>query len=282
MNTVKLRVNAKINLSLYISGKRSDGYHEIDTVMQSISLFDRITVKKADSITLECSKKHLSGEDNLGFKAAQLFFKETDIKSGAYIYIKKNIPEAGGLGGGSADAGAVLVALDRLYSTDLPHQVLEKMAASLGADVPFFIKGGTQRCTGIGEILTPLSPFTKGFFVIAKGGNKPSTGEMYRRLDVAPQREIDIDSSVKYAQSNDLKRLCKYLHNSFNEVWEDKSFENHLKEFNPLGVGLSGSGPTYFAVFSSYLKAKKCEKALKKQGVTAFCVKPKKNSVIFE
>lgn len=281
-NTVKLRVNAKINLSLYISGKRDDGYHEIDTVMQSVGLFDRLVLRKADGITLSCSKPHLSGEENLGFKAAKLFFKETGIKGGVHIYISKNIPEAGGVGGGSADAAAVLCALDRLYSTELTTEALEKMAASLGADVAFFIRGGTMRATGIGEILQPLKPFKAGYFVLAKAGTKPSTGEMYRRLDSAPQREIDIDSSVKFAEANDLKALCPYLQNSFNEVWEDKSFENHLKEFSPLGVGLSGSGPTYFAVFEDLKAAKQCEKALKRENVTAFTVTPQENSIIFE
>ncbi len=281
-NTVKLKVNAKINLSLYISGKRDDGYHEIDTVMQSVSLFDRLTVKKADNISLKCSKGHLSGEDNLGYKAAALFFKETKIKGGANIYIKKNIPEAAGLGGGSADAAAVLCALNRLYNTNLEPETLEKMSSRLGADVPFFIRGGTMRASGIGEILEGLKPFKSGFFVLAKGGTKPSTGEMYRRLDNAPQKEIDIDSSVKFAEENNLFALCPYLQNSFNEVWEDKSFENRLKEFSPLGVGLSGSGPTYFALFDNLKSAKKCEKALKKENVTAFTVIPRENSIIFE
>ena len=189
---------------------------------------------------------------------------------------------AGGLGGGSADAAAVLLALDRLYGTNLSTEKLERMASNLGADVPFFIRGGTMRAKGIGEILKPLTPFTKGHFVIAKGGTKPSTGEMYRQLDSAPQKEIDIDTSVKAIENGDLKALCKQLKNSFNEVWEDKRFENRLKAFNPLGVGLSGSGPTYFAVFDSLKKAKLCRNVLKKEGVTAFLARPQKNSVTFE
>lgn len=279
---ISLKVNAKINLSLYISGKREDGYHEIDTIMQSISLYDRLKVKKADNITLDCTPEHLSGTDNLAFKAAELFFRETKISSGAHIYLKKNIPEAAGLGGGSADAAATLIALDRLYGTELSTQALEKMSAQLGADVAFFIRGGTMRARGVGEILKRLTTFKKGYFVIAKAGTKPSTGEMYRRLDSKEHKKIDIKASVDSIKNKDLKTLCKYLDNSFNEVWEDKSFENRLKEFRPLGVGLSGSGPTYFAVFTSFFKAKSCERALKKEGVTAFCVRPVENSVVFE
>lgn len=281
-NKIKLKVNAKINLSLYISGKREDGYHEIDTVMQSVSLFDRITIKKSDRITLNCSKPHLSGEDNLGYKAAKLFFEETKISKGAEIYLQKNIPEAGGVGGGSADACAVLLGLDRLYNTALPTEKLEEMAAKLGADVAFFVRGGTMRARGIGEILEKLPDFKKGYFVLAKSGNKPSTGEMYRRLDSKEQPFIDIDSCVKAIKDNDLPALCGCLQNSFNEVWEDKSFEQMLRSFEPLGVGLSGSGPTYFAVFPTRKEAKKCQKALISKNITAFTVKPTKNSVIFE
>ena len=180
---IKLKANAKINLSLYIKGKREDGYHYIDTVMQSVNLFDTLKLKKADKITLKCSKRELSGEDNLGYKAAELFFGETKISGGASIYIKKRIPEAAGLGGGSADAAAVLLGLNKLYNSGLSNEKMEEMAASLGADVPFFIKGGTQRSTGIGEVLEALKPFKSGYFVLAKCGTKPSTGEMYRLLD---------------------------------------------------------------------------------------------------
>ena len=279
---IKLKANAKINLSLYIKGKREDGYHYIDTLMQSVSLFDALKLKKADKIILKCSKRDLSGKDNLGYKAAELFFKETKISGGASIYIRKRIPEAAGLGGGSADAAGVVLGLNKLYNAGLSSEKLEEMAASLGADVPFFIKGGTQRSTGIGEILEELKPFKSGFFVLAKWGTKPSTGEMYCRLDSKENTFIDIDSSVKYAEENNLKELCKYLNNSFNEVWEDKSLQKLLQSFEPLGVGLSGSGPTCFAVFEDLKSAKKCERALKSKKITAFTVKPIEKSMIFE
>lgn len=281
-NKIKLKVGAKINLNLYVGKKREDGYHELDGIMQSVSLYDTLTIRKSDEITLECSKTHLSGENNLGYKAAKLFFKETEIDGGAHIYINKSIPEAGGLGGGSADAAAVLVGLNRLYKTNLSAKELEKTATCLGADVPFFIRGGTMRAQGIGEKLQSVYPLKRGYFVLAKAGQKPSTGEMYRRLDSKEHNTINVDASAEYIKGGDLKGLCGLLLNSFNEVWEDKSFENRLKEFTPLGVGLSGSGPTYFAVFESRFKAKQCEKALKKEKITAFTVKPIKKSVFFE
>ena len=117
---------------------------------------------------------------------------------------------------------------------------------------------------------------------MAKSGEKPSTGEMYRRLDSKEQPIIDIDSCVKAIESKDLSALCSRFQNSFNEVWEDKSFEQMLRSFSPLGVGLSGSGPTYFAVFPKRQDAKKCQKALISKNITAFTVRPVKKSVIFE
>ncbi len=282
MNTVKLKVNAKINLNLYVGAKREDGYHEVDGIMQSVSLYDTLTLKKSDAITLKCSKPHLSGEENLGFKAAKLFFCQTGIKGGVHIYINKHIPEAGGLGGGSADAAAVLIGLNRLFNTNLSYRELEKTAVSLGADVPFFIRGGTMRAKGIGEILEELPPLKKGYFVLAKAGQKPSTGEMYRLLDSKERNPIDVDGSIEYLYKKDFEKLCTTFENSFNEAWTDKSFEYRFKKLISLMVGLSGSGPTYFAVFKNRFKAKQCEKALRKENITAFTVKPVKKSIIFE
>lgn len=278
-NKIKLKVGAKINLNLYVGAKREDGYHELDGIMQSVSLFDTLTIKKDNIITLTCSKQHLSGEDNLGFKAAKRFFEHTKINGGAHIYINKTIPEAAGLGGGSADAAAVLVGLNRLYRAELTTNELESIAADLGADVPFFIKGGTKRMQGIGEILSPVIPLKKGYIVLAKAGQKPSTGEMYRQLDSKPHNNIDVDTSIKHIENGNLKALSDFLLNSFNEAYDDKSLENRLKEFCPLGVGLSGSGPTYFAIFNKKSQAKKCEKTLKSQNILSFTVKPLKKSI---
>lgn len=281
-NKVKLKANAKVNLNLYVGKKRADGYHELDGIMQSVSLFDTVTVRKAKKTVLKCSKPYLSDEDNLGFKAASLFFKETKINGGAHIYIKKRIPEAAGLGGGSADAAAVLLALDKLYRTALPTEKLEKMAAVLGADVPFFIRGGTMRAKGIGEVLEQLPPIKKGYFVIAKAGEKPSTKEMYRQLDTKEHTPIDVDQTVEYIKNDNFKGLCSLFLNSFTEVYPDKTLENRLKEFSPLGVGVSGSGPTHFAVFETESDAKKCLKVLKRENILCYLACPLKKGIIFK
>ena len=281
-NKTKTTANAKINLSLHITGKREYGYHLIDTVMQSVNLADKITVKKAKEINVICSDGSLSGEENIAFKAAKLFFDETNISGGAHICIKKNIPAAAGLGGGSADAAAVLLGLDKIYNTTLSYETFCKMALRLGADVPFFIKGGTQRAEGIGEILTELKPFESGYFVLAKADSKPSTGEMYRILDSKEHVFIDIDSAVASCENNNLSALCSCMNNSFISVWENNRVSKRLQEFSPLGVGLSGSGPTWFAVFDNRKAAKKCRKQLQKENITSFVVTPTEKAIIFE
>lgn len=278
----RLKANAKINLSLDITGKREDGYHLIDTLMQSVSLYDIVTVKKAKNIKVKCSLGELSGEDNIAFKAAKLFFQKTALSGGAHIYIKKTIPAAAGLGGGSADAAAVLLGLDRLYNTNLSNTDLCEVALKLGADVPFFIKGGTQRAEGIGEVLTPLKPLEKGYFVLCKADSKPSTGEMYRILDSKEHIYVDMNSATQYCENNDLQSLCRVMDNSFISVWENNRLSKRLQEFKPLGVGLSGSGPTWFAVFDNLKMAKKCEHTLKKEKITAFTVTPCKDAIIFD
>ena len=139
---MKIKANAKINLSLKITGKREDGYHLIDTVMHSVSLFDELEINKADSINLRCDESDIPQEKNIAFKAASLFFERTRLQGGADIVLKKNIPFPAGLGGGSADAAAVLLALNKLYNANLSQEALCQMALKLGADVPFFINGG--------------------------------------------------------------------------------------------------------------------------------------------
>lgn len=280
-NKITAVANAKINLSLDITGKREDGYHLIDTVMQSVTLSDIVTVKKAKDIKVTSSKPELSGKDNICHKAAELFFEKTEIGAGAHVFIKKNIPQAAGLGGGSADAAATLLGLDSLYKTNLSYEALCNIALKLGADVPFFITGGTKRAEGIGEKLTDLKPFNLGCFVLAKADSKPSTKEMYQKLDNKEHKAVDTQAVIKYCETNDLKGLCSVMDNSFASVWGNNLTLERLKKFESSGVGLSGSGPTYFIVFESREKAKLCEKQLKKEGIFAFTVTPTPKAIVF-
>lgn len=283
LNSKRIRIvaRAKINLTLAVTGKREDGYHLIDTVMQSVTLADRITVVPAEKIEVFCDNQgEISGEKNIAFKAATLFFEKTGICGGAKIRISKHIPLAAGLGGGSADAAAVLLALNRLFDAGLSEKEMEKMALSLGADVPFFIKGGTQRAEGIGERLTVLSDFKGGYFILAKAGEKPSTGEMYKRLDSEQTPEIAVGLAVEALNKGEIGSAC-FHGNSFDTVWKNELLKERLSELDPVASSLSGSGPTRFAYFKTRHSALKALKQLKSDKIECFLVRPCKKAIKF-
>lgn len=279
---VKMRANAKINLSLGITGKREDGYHLIDTVMQSVDLYDTVTLTKAEKITLACGVPELENENNIAFRAAELFFTQSGIKGGAEIRLEKNIPAAAGMGGGSADAAAVLLGLDKLYNTKLSYEALCELALKLGADVPFFIKGGTQRAEGIGEILTILPNLKQGCFVLVKQGNKPSTGEMYRRLDSEEHPIPDIEKTVKALYNNDINGLAESFENSFSAVNAPFEKGRNMLENGAKAVSLSGSGPTHFAFFEDKESAQKVYTYFKEQNKECYIVNPIEKAIVFE
>ena len=274
---MKIKANAKINLSLKITGKRDDGYHLIDTVMHSVSLFDELEINKADSITLKCDESDIPQEKNIAFKAAKLFFEKTGLEGGADILLKKNIPFPAGLGGGSADAAAVLLALNELYNANLSQQILCEMALKLGADVPFFINGGCQRAQGIGEELTSLPTMKNGYILLCKVGTKPSTAEMYRLLDGKNTQTNNTAKVLDAIKNNDLKALSQCLFNDFLTVWGETELERKLNGLSPLAVSLSGSGPTFFALFGDFESAKVAQNKLEEQNIdcwlTEFCDK---------
>lgn len=247
--------NAKINLHLEVSGKRSDGYHNISSVFQSVSLADKITVKAKNTsgITLITKNMVIEGE-NLAVKAAEVFFKQTGITASAEIELEKNIPLSAGLAGGSADAAAVLVCLNTLFSAPLTQSQLLELGVSLGADVPFCIMGGTVMAEGIGEKLSPLKPLEDFHVVLIKHHFKGSTGEMYGRLD---NRDTIPSFSTEYIinaiEKGDPASAAPHLKNSFLDVSDDKPEQtliiNELKSAGAVLAGLSGSGPTVYGLF---------------------------------
>ena len=279
---MKIKANAKINFGLQVCGKREDGYHLIDTVMHSVSLFDLIEIEKADEISVICSNGDIEEKDNIAYKAAELFFRSTGISSGAKIEIKKNIPTCAGMGGGSADAAAVLVGLNRLYATDLSDQRLCEMAVTLGADVPFFIKGGCQRAEGIGEVLTPHTPLEKGYIVLAKADKKPSTAEMYRIIDSNEQVNVNTEEILECIKANDLKGLSENLCNAFETAWEGSALKEKMSAFSPLTVSLTGSGPTWFALYKDFDSANKLFEKLQKENIECYIATPTKTALEIE
>ena len=280
---MKIKANAKVNLSLDITGKRPDGYHTLRSVFQSVSLSDILTVSLSDSVSVGCSVPSLCGEDNLCFKAAKLFFEATDIKSGADIFIEKHIPEAAGLGGGSADAAATLVALNELCNRPLSENELLEIALKLGADVPFCVVGGTKLCEGIGEIMTDMPSLPDCFIVIAKKGKKGSTGQMYNALDNNQNlRHPDTKTVINGLEKGELREIFKGAYNCFESV-NDPSVLNEVRtvaeNHGAVYTGLSGAGPSVVAVFEQKASAENTAEILTARGFEAFVATPCKHGV---
>lgn len=267
---------AKVNLKLAVGEKRPDGYHEVVSVMQRVSLHDTLTAEQTrEGITLTCSDPALpSGEENLAHRAASLFFRETGIAGGAALTLEKRIPSQAGLGGGSSDAASALLALRKLYAPALPDTELETMAAALGSDVPFFIRGGTQLATGRGEVLSPLPPLTDGWFVIVKPTESFSTPSMYRRLDELPPA---CTPPLPPLQGG-LPALAAGLFNRFetaipagSAVWDIKA---RLAAYGALASLLSGSGSAVFGLFDTETAARAAVEALRPAWPEIFLARP--------
>lgn len=261
---ITLKANAKINLTLDILGKRLDGYHEIETVMQSVSLSDTVTLEKSERISLSCSAPQLSGRENLAFRAAELFFETAGLNCGAEIKIEKCIPLAAGLAGGSADAAAVLVGLNVLFNTNFCREQICEMGRKLGADVPFCTVGGTMIARGIGEKLSAVPPMPDCGIVIAKTGKKPSTGELYAQFDgISPKKHPDSGKMLSALKSKSLKDVSSNLCNVFEEVSAQcLGLKEKMIENGAIGAALSGSGPSVFGIFESESGALNCAENL--------------------
>ncbi len=250
---------AKINLTLNITGKRDDGYHTLDTVMQTVSLYDTVTVGTAEQgvITVGCDRVFIPGSKNIAHKAAAAFFAALKLSGGARIVINKTIPVRGGFGGGSADAAAVLRCLNKLYKTGLSGDTLREIALPLGADVPFLIEGGTCHCKGIGEIMTPVKTTENAAYCVCASGKGASTARMFGEID---KHNISVTDSIKMLEalsSGDIRGVVASLHNDFmpicRKIFPSVSFlEGELYKNGALGVSLTGSGTGVFGVFESF------------------------------
>ena len=255
-----VKAPAKLNLFLDITGRRSDGYHFVDMVMQSVSLYDDVTVsidEGTESIKIECSDPAIPcDETNTAYKAVKLFYEAIGQSVPAVrVNILKRIPSQAGMAGGSSDAAAVLKALNLLTKASLSDEELEKIAASIGADVPFCIKGGTVRATGIGTDLEELPPMPDCVFVIVKPEINISTGMAYRRSDEAGYGSpADISPVLDGLRSGDAGMVAKGLYNKFEDVLELPevvSIKEQLISYGALGAAMTGSGSAVFGIFSA-------------------------------
>lgn len=256
-NQVAVRVPAKINLQLSVGPLQRDGYHELATVFQSVSLFDEITVSQIESgieITSDSKSNIPRDKENLAFRAAEIMRKKFDIESGLSIKIKKEIPVAGGMAGGSADAGGTIVAIDSLFSLGLKRDEMERISAELGADVPFTIAGGTAIGTGRGDQIAPVLSRGSYNWVLALSTSGLSTPSVYKECDRL-REGLDIskpfvsDSLLQALSHGDAKALGKALSNDLQPA--ACSLKPALRlildvglDYGALGGIVSGSGPT--------------------------------------
>lgn len=287
MESLSVLAPAKINLYLNVGARRADGYHDIESVMQTVTLFDRIEVTKypfsgKNEIRLFCTDESLpTDENNLIVRAAKAFFEKAGIEKYRVSFaLEKKIPSEAGLGGGSSDAAATILALDRLYQTAMSLEAMCGIGASLGADIPFCIKKGTVYATGIGEIMESAPPMPDCAFVIAvPEGKGISTGKAYNALDAMPseKNETDFADFKKAVSACDLKAISALLYNKFESVTPEETGAAKLRELllstGAMGARMSGSGTAVFAIYPHIGAARKAREALP-ESVRSFICTP--------
>jgi 4-diphosphocytidyl-2C-methyl-D-erythritol kinase len=282
-----LRASAKVNLVLEVLGKRPDGYHELSTVMQAVDLFDRLTVEAAATITLETSEPALPTDDrNLVVRAARLLQEAAGIEAGARIVLDKRIPLAAGLGGGSSDAAATLLGLNRLWGLRWRRERLVELAVKLGMDVPFFLGRGRALGTSRGEVLSAL-PGVGGYaLVLVNPGVGLSTQEVYGRVPPGWRAESDGTRRMLDAlKKRNVVRVAGALTNHL-EHWVEPAMpvigrmKAALLAAGALGAAMSGSGPTVFGLARSLDQARQIQRRVNRGGWSAWAVRTNSGAAI--
>lgn len=267
-----MKALAKINLGLDVVRKREDGYHEVRMIMQTISLYDKIFIKKTKNTGIKVSTNLYylpNNENNLVYKAAKLLIDEFEIKNGVSMKLEKYIPVAAGMAGGSADAAAVLIGMNKLFGLGLSRKQLMDRGVSIGADVPYCIMRGTALAEGIGERLTKLKPLPKCYILIAKPGISVSTKFVYGNLKADEiEKHPDIDGIIEAIDNADILSVAERLGNVLEDVTiREYPVIDELKQFmkdrGALNSLMSGSGPTVFGIFTDKDMADKAYMELK-------------------
>lgn len=261
MNSVKEKAYAKLNISLDVSSRRDDGYHEMVMVMQTISLCDEVEVSLNDSGKVK-AKTNLSfipgDERNLAVKAALKFLEAAGHQGqGVFIRIDKSVPVGAGMGGGSSDAAAVLRAMNRLYGGLMSTVQLEELACAIGSDVAFCVAGGTALATGRGEKLQALPSLPDCVFVVCKPGFSISTPELFRKLDqISLRRHPDTSGLISAIEQGQLAQMCRRMYNVFEDVDDRRlrtvsEIKSLLLDHGALGAVMTGTGSAVFGVFQA-------------------------------
>ena len=282
---IQLKALAKINLCLDVLRRREDGYHEVRMVMQTVGIYDELTFSRTECgimVTTDSEELPIE-EDNLIYKAANLMKDKYDIREGIHIHLQKNIPIAAGMAGGSADAAAAMKGISRMFGLDTSLLELMELGASIGADVPYCVIGGTALAEGIGEKLTPLEPAPECFVLVAKPDINVSTRYVYERLNVAAiEKHPDIDGMVAAIGKGSLQGILDRMENVLESVTVQEypvvdALKQRMKELGAVNSLMSGSGPTVFGIFLEKRLAEAAldrlaqEQLAKQIFVTTFC-----------
>lgn len=287
LQDLRIRAHAKVNLFLNVVGKREDGYHNLETVFQSIGLYDDIIISERPNkgIRVHCNHPDVpSGPKNLAYKAAQSLNDIVGGFSGVEIWIEKRIPVSAGLAGGSANAAAVLIGINELFSFKIGKDTLMQIGSDLGADVPFCILGGTAFGTGIGDILTPLQSIPDIPLVLINPGLPISTADIFSNLHIPLTKQAKESIIIrKCVEKGDIDGIGNTLYN----VLEIPVFSKHpelsdLKvqlstQVGSLGALMSGSGSTIFALMQDISAAARCQTHF--NSTYSFCMTTKTNPV---
>lgn len=279
---------AKINLMLDILARLDNGYHSLFMLMQSVDLYDTVTVETDDSGSISITSDEAGipcDKRNIAYKAADAFFKHTGIKNkGIKIHLEKRIPFEAGMAGGSADGAAVIAALNDIYETNLSQQELCRIGLKVGADVPFCLTGGTCLAQNVGEILSSLPALDECYIVLAKPERGVSTKEAFAAFDTATNiRHLDTCGMLYAASQGDLYEICKRTKNVFEqliEVPERVPVKSTLNRHGALAACMSGSGPTVYGIFDDESKAQSAASALKSIVKNIYITKPVKSGLV--
>ena len=275
---ITLQAPAKINLTLEVLRKLTDGFHEIRSILQTIDLYDTLYIRAGRGISLQCDMEGWSAEKSLVSKTVALLKETTDCKQGAEVKIEKRIPLMSGLGGDSSDAAALLRGLNDLWGMGLTDEKLAGLAAKLGSDVVFFIHGGTALATGKGEKITALPSIAPMWLVLVIPELPVETGKtarMYASLKPAHFTDGDITAKVADALRKGKPFKTSMLFNTFENIaFADFNIRSiyveHLIKMGALNVHLAGSGPALFTMFQDRARAEDIYKKCQSQGMKAF------------
>lgn len=271
---LSLKAYGKINLGLDVLRRRDDGYHEVRMIMQTVGIYDRIDLiyKETPGITVETNLYYLpDNENNLVYKAAKLLMDEFHVQKGVHIRLRKYIPVAAGMAGGSSDAAAVLFGVNKMFSLGLTTEQLMDRGVKIGADVPYCVMRGTALSEGIGEILTPLPVPPQCQVLIAKPGIRVSTKFVYENLhanELRPEQHPDIDGMMEAIKQKDLYGIADRFGNVLENVTIPaypviQEIKDLMLEQGAIGALMSGSGPTVFGLFTNPKAAAKAHEEMR-------------------